>query len=387
MPPGRLITSIVAGLVALAAIACAPAAPAQPAAPAPAAPAAVAKPAVQPAKPAAQPAQPAKPVEQPAKPAAAAKPAQVYEWRQNVQWGAADIKTRFVKEFGDLVTERSKGAIKITQYPDSSLLKADDAAKQTSRGAVPIDATAWFSYEKFVSFLRVVSVPFLGLNATDLRQLVRPGTQGRKIVDEAFAQHNIKLLAVWEGGPLGLVTFDPLNTPESLKGAKLRISGAIASAALRAAGAQIVVMGGAEAVDAMRKRIVVGSTIEPTGIKSRGYHDFAKYWVDWRLFPNPASMQINLGVWNQLPKELQDIVWTTAQEIEEKADRAVIQAQEAALDEVVSKHGMSLAKVAPSDQAKLRATSRQAVDAAVAELEPKDSVREFLKLMEGAAPK
>ena len=313
--------------------------------------------------------------------------AQEFRWRQNVLWGPTDVNTKYQKLFADRVTERTNGAITITQFPGSTLMKAREAAKETSRGTLKIDGNASMFYEGFVPFLNLFSLPFTGLNASDMRLLIQPGTEGRKIVDEALAHHNVKLLAFWDGGTAGLVAKEPLPTLESLKGKKLRIAPKVAGGVLRLVGAQVISMPGSEAVDAMRRGIVDASSIEPKGIISRGYYDVAKYWNDWSILPIGATIMMNLDEWNRLPESMQEIVWNTAQEIEAEVNRAAQEAQDAALEDVVANRGMTVVRIADAERAKLRAAGVDFIKETVAAIEPRAQAQAMLRIIEEAQAK
>ena len=313
--------------------------------------------------------------------------AQEFRWRQNVLWGPTDVNTKYQKLFADRVTERTNGAITITQFPGSTLMKAREAAKETSRGTLKIDGNASMFYEGFVPFLNLFSLPFTGLNASDMRLLIQPGTEGRKIVDEALAHHNVKLLAFWDGGTAGLVAKEPLPTLESLKGKKLRIAPKVAGGVLRLVGAQVISMPGSEAVDAMRRGIVEASSIEPKGIISRGYYDVAKYWNDWSILPIGATIMMNLDEWNRLPESMQEIVWNTAQEIEAEVNRAAQEAQDAALEDVVANRGMTVVRIADAERAKLRAAGVDFIKETVAAIEPRAQAQAMLRIIEEAQAK
>ena len=313
--------------------------------------------------------------------------AQEFRWRQNVLWGPTDVNTKYQKLFADRVTERTNGAITITQFPGSTLMKAREAAKETSRGTLKIDGNASMFYEGFVPFLNLFSLPFTGLNASDMRLLIQPGTEGRKIVDEALAHHNVKLLAFWDGGTAGLVAKEPLPTLESLKGKKLRIAPKVAGGVLRLVGAQVISMPGSEAVDAMRRGIVEASSIEPKGIISRGYYDVAKYWNDWSILPIGATIMMNLDEWNRLPESMQEIVWNTAQEIEAEVNRAAQEAQDAALEDVVANRGMTVVRIDAAERAKLRAAGVDFIKETVAAIEPRAQAQAMLRIIEEAQAK
>ena len=310
-----------------------------------------------------------------------------FEWRQNVQWGPTDITTRYQKIFADRVAERTNGAIKITQFPGSTLMKATEAAKETSRGTLKIDGNGTMFYEPIVPFLKLFSLPFSGLDASDMRLLIKPGTRGRQIVDDTLATHNLKLLAFWDGGTAGLVAREPLPTVDSLRGKKLRIGPQIAGGVLRKIGAEVISMPGSQAVDAMRRHVVDASSIEPKGIISRGYYDVAKYWMDWPILPIGSVIMMNLDEWKRLPKKLQDTVWATAQETEEEANREVTKSQDAALQDVVSNRGMTVIRVDAKESEKLRIAGEAYIKEVVSKITPQPQAQELLRLMEEARAK
>lgn len=306
-----------------------------------------------------------------------------YLWRMNVIAGPTDIKTRFHQEFANLVEERTNGKIQFKLFPASSLVPAGQAATQVSSGVLKIDANGPNYYESVVPMFRLLALPFYGLDMSDLREVMKPGTRGAEIMDEALAKANLKLLTMFEAGNLGFAAFEPLDTVASFRGKKLRISGGPTADCLRAIGAEVVTMGGAEAVDSMSRRVVDASTIEPTGILSRGYNDFATHWSNWSPQANGALIMMNLDEWNSLPSNLRDIVWQTAQEVGERANAAVGAEQAKALEKVVS-GGMTAVEVENSEREAIRAQCRDIIEAAVAGIEPQDRAREFVQLLNKA---
>jgi TRAP-type C4-dicarboxylate transport system substrate-binding protein len=307
-----------------------------------------------------------------------------YEWRMNISHPPGDIKTKYAEEFAKLVQDRSNGRIKFLTFPGSTLMSSEDSAKETSSGTLKIDANGPNFYEPIVPFMRLLSVPFVGLDMTDIRRIISPGTRGREIVDKALATANLKLIALWDAGTLGLVTQESLNTVASLKGKSIRASGQVTAACLRAVGGSVVTMSGTEAVDAMRRHIIAGSTIEVASIKTRGYDAFAKYWVDWRIQPAGLGIFMNLGEWEALPSDLQGIVLEVAKDVEERADAASL-AEQQGDQAILEKGGMTFVEVDATQRAELRAACQKDIDAGIAQMTPADLVHEFKGLMDAEA--
>ena len=301
------------------------------------------------------------------------------EWRMNIGWAPGDVKTEAAIEFARELEELSNGDISILEYPGSTLMPSEDAAQELSSGTLAIMADSAGFFEGVAPFTRVLSVPFR--EHDNPANLIQQGTRAREILDEALAESNLKLVAAWESGPIGVVSTEPLETVEDLDGQPLRAGSVVAGDCLKEAGASIVVLSGSEAVDAMRRGIIVGSTIDQVGVQSRGYDDFADYFVKWEVQPNPSTIMMNLDEFEALSPELQEAVMDAGAAVSERAVTAVAEADEAGQAELESA-GMTMADVDPEERLKLSAMCDDIVADSLAEIGSPDAVEEFLAEIE-----
>jgi C4-dicarboxylate-binding protein DctP len=310
--------------------------------------------------------------------------ASAYSWRMNVNAAPTDPKAIAMEDFATLVRERTSGRVDIQVFPGSTLMSATDAAKETAAGTLVIDGNTGYQYESIVPFLELWSLPFTGLDMTDLHRLMKPGSRALEIVDEALASAHLKFIAAWEGGSLGFAAFKPLNTVESLAGQQIRVSGQVLADCMKKVNAVPISMSGSEAVDGMRRHIVQASQMEPTGLVTRGYDEFAPYWIDWRTGPNSVTIFMNLDQWNQLPADLQTAIADAGREIGDKSDAAAIAAQDEALTKL-TKGGMKVVDVTPDERARLREACQDPIKTAIARIQPNNLATEFLSLMDAEA--
>ncbi len=102
-----------------------------------------------------------------------------------------------------------------------------------------------------------------------------------------------------------------------LKGLNIRVS-ANQLQAIKALGANPVVIPPTEVYVALERHVVDGYCWPSVGIRDWGWDKVTKYVVDPGFYKVPNPLLINLKVWNKLPKKLQDILDEAAIEAEKK---------------------------------------------------------------------
>ena len=324
--------------------------------------------------------EPVTPPVEPVEPVEPTPAPEVIKWRMSSTSSLEDIKGKQVKIFCDLVEKNTDGRLQITLYPGGTLLSAPEAAKELIRGNLALDYGPFYFYEGLIPAMCIGTLPFLGVEGTDYREILKPGTRGREIIDEILALYNVKLLCLWDIGGIGLASYESLATVEDFSGKIIRVSG-IALKLLGVLDAEALYMPGVEAVDAMRRGMLDASIIEPSGLKPRGYVEFAPYWTNWNMAPVPCGTYVSLDAWNELPPDIQAIVWETAQEHEEIADKTILDYQVVALDEAVSVYGMEVIEVTPEELARMREIMLPILREEVAKAEPSDLVMELFEII------
>ena len=285
----------------------------------------------------------------------------------------------------ETIKERTGGAVNITMYPGATLMKAGEVPKAVATGTVDMDSVGMVFYGGISDVAAILVPGFVGITTADTLRMLEPGGEGRKLVEDHFASLGIKPLAFWNQADIGFVTFKPLNTVASFKGEKLRVSNEIAAQVLRALGAEPTVMGGADAVDAMRRHIIEGSTCHPTCIYSRGYLDFAESYNPWTVVPNLGMLTINLKLWNSIPADVQAVIQEEADSAAHDLTNFVATIQGQAMWNLAMDHGLSLLAISAEEKANLRAIAKPIFDAFVEDARPQPLATEVAALLLQAA--
>ena len=330
----------------------------------------------------------------PAAPTSAAGPVEVaqksdrvYRWRMVSSLSAKNPNMVRLAKMVDRIKERTRGAVTITIFPKNTLMKTPDVPKAVRGGTIEMDAIGLAFYGGVSDIAAILAPGFVGISTTDIMRMLQAGSEGRKLVDEHFAQLRIKPLVFWNQADIGFVTFAPMNTVASFKGKKLRVSNETAALVLRALGAEPTVMGGAEAVDAMRRGIIDGSTCQPTCIVSRGYLDFAKSYNPWTVVPFVGMLTINLKVWNSLPANIQKIIQEEADAAGKYNTELVATLQGETMWNLALENGMSLMAIAPAERAKLQAIAKPIYDDFVKNARPQPLATRAAELLLQAVKK
>jgi TRAP-type C4-dicarboxylate transport system substrate-binding protein len=308
-----------------------------------------------------------------------------YEWRFAVSSSAQDQMTLLREEMIQRINERTNGAVTITLFPGGTLLEAAEVPTAVGSGTIEMEA---FGVTVFGTVSRIASVMtpgFTGISTNDALRILEPGTEGRQIFDEEFARIGVKPLAFWSETDIGIVSYEPLDTLESFRGKKVRTSSEISAEVLRELGAEPVVMGGSEAVDAMARRIIDAGTCEPTCMFSRGYVDFVKYYNNWTAVPFVGMLTMNKELWDSLPGALQALLLEEAQILAEDTSQAALSSQGLAMWKAANDFGISL--IAPSNEERLRLLdlSRPIMDEFVRNSSPQPQATRIWDLLQEAA--
>jgi TRAP-type C4-dicarboxylate transport system substrate-binding protein len=257
--------------------------------------------------------------------------------------------SKSLEEMSRTLEQRTGGRVKITTYPDGSLVPVPRMYDGVVKGIVDIGHGAFtFSRGRF-PLLEVLDLP-LGL---------RNSVEGAKLANAFYKKFrpkeldDVKVLFLVMTPPTMFQTTKRIKTIEDLKGLKTRVPGGTVAEVISAFGAVPVAMPMAEAYDAMRKGIVeaVMSAYEPLEIRSLA--DVVKYTVEnYETGMGTTGFVImNKEKWNGLPPEIQRIFDETADEYAEKVAIAWDKQEQNAKKYAVEK-GVEIIKLPKSEEAK-----------------------------------
>ncbi len=133
----------------------------------------------------------------------------------------SDTQHTAAKKFNDLLKEKTKGEIKLSLFPDSTLGNAQTMIGAVRGGTIDIEMSGSPNFSGLEPKLNVIDIPFIFKNR-DHAYAVLDGEIGQGLLNALEAQ-GLKGLAFWEVGFRSFTNSKhPVKGPEDIKGLKVR---------------------------------------------------------------------------------------------------------------------------------------------------------------------
>ena len=304
----------------------------------------------------------------PEKPVAAngadAQPQQTYKWKMVTSWpknfpGLGTAPERFSK----MVDDMSAGRLKVKVYGAGELVPALQVFDAVSQGTAEMGHSgAYYWKGKTPAAQFFTTVPF-GLTAQEMNGWIYHGG-GLELWQELYAPFNLIPLAGGNTGVQMAGWFNKeINSVEDLEGLKMRIPGLGGEVLKRAGGTPVTLPGGELFTSLQTGTIDATEWVGPYNDLAFGLHKAAKYYYypGWHEPGSMMELTVNKPAFESLPKDLQVIVTTAAKAINADMLAEYTARNNAALTELVEKHGVDLRALPTDVLNKLRDLSKEVV--------------------------
>ncbi len=228
-------------------------------------------------------------------------------------------------KFADLVNEKSNGRYEIIVYPNSQLGKQAELAEMVSANQLEF-CLAWQGVlESYDPDLGVISLPFIFDNWKQVYSVV-----DGEIGDELFKgveEKGIKVLTNFNNGLYNIVSTKLIDTPEDLKGVKLRVqSSAVFTATGELLGAVVTPLAFSEIYSALQLKAIDAEIQGPINVRKSKHEEVAKYTCENNINFLLEPLMMSNDTFNSLSPEDQKIFLEAAHEAavwqREDAERA-----------------------------------------------------------------
>jgi|SaaInl5LU_22_DNA_1037371.scaffolds.fasta_scaffold19712_2 TRAP-type mannitol/chloroaromatic compound transport system substrate-binding protein len=245
---------------------------------------------------------------------------ETFTWRMVTSWPKNFPGIGMGPEnFAERVAAMSGGRLVIHVYGAGEIVPALGVFDAVSSGAVEMGHTgAYYHKGKIAAAPFFTAVPF-GMNAQEIHAWLQYGG-GMEIWRELYEPFNIR---PFPGGNTGVQMggwFNKeINSLEDLRGLKMRLPG-IAGEVLQRAGGTAVNIAGGELYTSMQTGVIDATEwVGPYNDRSFGLNEVAQYYYypGWHEAGSMLEFDINIEAWNRLPADLQAILETASQAINE----------------------------------------------------------------------
>ncbi|MFZ0845062.1 MAG: TRAP transporter substrate-binding protein [Pseudolabrys sp.] len=246
-------------------------------------------------------------------------------------------------QFKENVEKRTNGAIKIEIYPNNTLGSPPEILEQTRNGVVDIAVPTSGQLDKYDKAFAALMLPFVFSDIDHARRAMDGPMLGwlTPLAEKA----GLEIIGVWEYGFRNLTNSKhPIETPDDVKGLKIRTPPEIQlSAAMAALGANVQKIGFPELYLALSQGVVDGEENPIATIWSAKFYEVQKYLALTQHTYQAIYQVVNLDTWKKLTPEQQKIMREEGAAAG-KLTRELLQSQESGLIEQLKGKGMAVTK-------------------------------------------
>lgn len=286
------------------------------------------------------------------------------------------------KQFAEAVEKRTNGQIKIQIFPNNVLGSPPEQAEQVKMGATDMGLPTQGQFDKWIKALGVVMLPFAYDDYDHVhRTLDGPCFDWFKGLAE---KEGFILLSNWEYGFRNLTNGKkPINSPEDVKGLKIRVPPEMQMmAAFQAMGAVTAVIAFPELYMALAQGVADGQENPVSVIYFMKFYEVQKHLALTRHIYNNMIHTVSAKTWAKLTPEQQAIF----QEESKKAGAYMRQQVMSQEDDLVKKMQAAGTQVTRPDLNLFRAAMKPAYDK-IAAYAGQENVKKFMEYVEAARKK
>lgn len=218
------------------------------------------------------------------------------------------------EKFSELVSFRTKGAIKVKIYPGGALAADErELLEGTQTGLVDIAWSSTGNIAGFVKDIQFIDLPYLFVN-TEHVNMVLDGYIGQQILDQ-FEKHGFKGLAFQEDGWRVITSDKPINSLEDFKGFKIRaMMNPMYVDMYKAMGADPTPIPWAELYTSLQLGVVKGQDNSVVQSEAAKFFEVQKAVAITNHFYSAGVVVIGMKSWKKLTPQQQVIVKKSAVE-------------------------------------------------------------------------
>ncbi|MEW6660946.1 MAG: TRAP transporter substrate-binding protein [Bacillota bacterium] len=264
------------------------------------------------------------------------------------------------KFFGKNAEEKSQGRLKVEIFPANSLGAPQEIAEQVRIGTLDMSLNTGGQLSQYVPQYMAIQLPFIWTGPQHVYRVL-DGEGGQLLADLA-AKQNFLVLSNWDWGFRHFTNSKrPINTPDDLKGLKMRVPPEKAmEASLRALGAIPTTVSYSELYMALSQGVVDGQENPLLAIYTDKFFEPNKHVALVGYMYNNAIHLISKNAWDKMPDDLRKIVKQASEEARDYM-RKQMNDKDADITKELEAKGVQFTRPDP-------APFKKAVEPAVAEL-------------------
>jgi tripartite ATP-independent transporter DctP family solute receptor len=219
-----------------------------------------------------------------------------------------------VIRFGEILAQRSGGRLKLRMYAGGQLGNERDTLEITTFGGLDFNRVNLAPLNSIEPLTTVAALPFLFESTEHMRRSL-DGDIGEEIL-ASLEPHGLIGLCFYDSGSRSFYnTRGPINTPEDMRGLKLRVPGSdLYVAMVQSLGADAVPMPLDEVYQALAQGVIDGAENNWPSFESGKHFEVARYYSLTNHLLAPEVFVMSKISWDKLSPADQIIVREAAKE-------------------------------------------------------------------------
>ena len=252
--------------------------------------------------------------------------------------------------FADRIEELTDGEIKIEVFIGGVLGSEVETMEQLLEGTIEMNRVSATRLGEFNPMMDIFSIPYLFRNEQHFLNVIR-GDVGRELA-ATCENYGVKLLSYFYTGSRSIYnTVRPINTPDDLKGLKIRVmSSELMLNTMRVLGASPTTTAYSEVYTALQTGVIDGGENPPASVVDMSFYEVADYYSLNEHFTIPDVIVISKKVWDELEPMHKAIFLRVSRETEEYVQELVTTALKEAL-EIIEESGTKVNTITDENKA------------------------------------
>ncbi len=245
----------------------------------------------------------------------AASSAAQTKWDLPTGYSTGSFQTENVQTFANDVDKLTSGKLKITLHANGSLYKANEIKRAVQTGQTQAGEFILSGAANENALFGVDSIPFLATSYSDARKLY---DAQRPVLEKLLAGQGMKLLFSVPWPPQSLYSVKPVNSPDDLKGTKMRVYNPATTRIAQLLKAQPTTIQLAELGQALATGTVENFlTSSASGIENKLFEQTRYFYAVAAWLPRNATV-VSQKVFDALDKPIQEAILKAAAAAEQR---------------------------------------------------------------------
>ncbi len=238
------------------------------------------------------------------------------KWDLHLNYPAGNFHSKGAQQFAERVKAATGGELTIVLHPGSSLgFKGPELLRALAEGQLAAAEIPTGMVEGDAPVLALTAQPFISTNAFEQRLLYQLCKETYKKVLKKFNQITL-YTSVWPFS--GIYTQRPVTSEAELKGLKMRVYDGTGLAFGKVTGIAARKMPFSEVYPAMKAGLLDSMyTSSVSGVDAKAW-EVLEYFTPINIVGPVNMINVNLDVWNALPKNMQETVLEIAAQMEDE---------------------------------------------------------------------